>query len=107
MPIGPSRAHRLIVAALLSLACSHIAFAQAPHSRDLAGRVLDATGLPVPGATVTLRNVSTGFDRFAVVGQGRRLGGRRTPGEQQAGERGGKVSRGHGFLFIFAARQWR
>ena len=33
-------------------------------AREIAGRVRDADGLPVPGATVVLANVATGFERL-------------------------------------------
>jgi outer membrane receptor for ferrienterochelin and colicins len=58
-----------VLAAALLAACPPIAaFAQEVgerRARDISGRVLDATRLPVPGATVSLVNVNTGIERLA------------------------------------------
>lgn len=55
---------RLCSAAILLLALVSVAWAQQRGS--VSGRVIDPSGLPLPGATVTVSNASTGFT-FSVV----------------------------------------
>jgi outer membrane receptor protein involved in Fe transport len=60
-------ARRLLVATLLAWLISTPAAAQQRGS--IGGRVLDAGGLPLPGATVTVVEQSTGFTRTVVTAE--------------------------------------
>src|SRR5262245_6988703 len=59
---------RLVLSPVLALLLAIPTLAVADITRfDLAGVVKDSTGAVVPGATVTLRNVDTGFNRSTVT----------------------------------------
>jgi outer membrane receptor protein involved in Fe transport len=58
---------RLVLSPVLALLLAFPALAGADITRfDLSGTVKDSTGAVVPGATVTLRNLDTGFNRSTV-----------------------------------------
>jgi hypothetical protein len=52
------------LACALAIACSHRAFAQAQSiNGSICGIVADSTGAAIAGASVTIRNVETGYVR--------------------------------------------
>ena len=65
------RVRRTVVAVCLlsfSVASSVVpAAAQSPAPRRIEGRVLDQSGMAVPGVTVSLRNIDTGFERLVTT----------------------------------------
>lgn len=50
------------------LLCGNPLFGQNPTGR-ISGRVLDQSGLPIPGAIVKAKNLSTGFERESIINE--------------------------------------
>jgi hypothetical protein len=106
--MGSSRRKRTLRAAVLMLAMptASILFAQGPQraSGSIDGRLTDLYSKPLDGATVVLRNLSTGAEFRAVVGKngGYRLAGL-APGAYVLEARTGKLGVGHASGIVVTA----
>ncbi len=70
-----TRFHRTLAASALMLSAVPAAFSQSQSiNGTIRGQVTDASGAPLPGATVTVKNTDTGYTRQLVTdGEGRYL----------------------------------